>query len=152
MIQYAKRFVTFFVAGLAAVSTVFGTIYVAMKFVDSRISTALNDPSMVRRIALAAHPEMIIDQKGTVLIDRGAMDYIADIRVTQNSSNPVVADTITITPHRYMAHPPLVTSVGAALMHANAQRGQKLDWVIKLEYNSWSEDEPNRLRIEIIDR
>lgn len=152
MIDRAKRFITYFVAAIAAVSTVVGTIYVAMHFVDSRIAAALSDPSMVRRIALAVRPEMIIDHKGTVEIDRGAMDYIADIRVTQDPKSPLVADTIIITPHRYMAHPPLVTSVDAALLHASAARGQKLDWVIKLDYGSWSDPGPNRLRIEIIDR
>lgn len=152
MIDRAKRFITYFVAALAAVSTVVGTIYVAIHFVDSRIAAALSEPSMVRRIALAARPEMIIDEKGTVEIDRGAMDYIADLKVTPDPKSPLVAGTIVITPRRYMAFPPLVTSVDAALVHASVKRGQKLDWVITLEYNSWSDPGPNRLRIEIIDR
>jgi hypothetical protein len=131
---------------------VVGGIYGLNAYIDWRISSALNEPSMVRRIALAARPEMIIDAKGTVEIDRGAMEYISDFKVTQNPKNPLVADTITITPRRYMANPPLVTSFDAALLHASAERGQKLDWVIKLEYNTYSDPGPNRLRIEIIDR
>jgi hypothetical protein len=95
---------------------------------------------------------MIIDQKGTVEIDRGAMDYIADIKVTPNPNIPVLADTVLITPKRYMSHPPLVTAVDPAFMHTDPERGQKLDWIIKLHYGSHNDPGPNRLRIEIIDR
>jgi hypothetical protein len=152
VIDRVRRFIGYFIAALAAVSTVVGTIYIAMHFVDSRITAALNDPATVRRIAFAARPEMIIDQKGTVEIDRGAMDYIADIKVTPDPRSPLIADSIVITPKRYMAHPPLVTSVDASLLHAEAERGQKLDWIIKLQWSSTSDPGPNRLRIEIIDR
>jgi hypothetical protein len=148
VIEKAKQFTGFFLTVAALVGAIYGII----RFIDFRIDAKLNDPSTTRRIALAVRPEMIIDQKGSILIDRGAMDYIADLKVTQNPKNPVVADTVTITPRRYMANPPLVTSVDAAFLHTSAEHGSKLDWIIKLEYNSWSEDGPNRLRIEIIDR
>ena len=140
------------VAGILTLAALVAAIYGVMYYIDSRIAAQLNEPSMVRRIALSARPEMIIDNKGRIEIDRGAMDYIADIKVTQNSKYPILADSIVITPRRYMAYPPLVTSVDAAILHTKAERGQKLDWIIKLEYGSWDTEGPNRLRIEIMDR
>jgi hypothetical protein len=74
---------------IVTVAAVFAAIYAVPRFIDSRIAAALNEPSMVRRIALAARPEMIIDAKGSIEIDRGAMDYIADIKVTQGSKVPL---------------------------------------------------------------
>jgi hypothetical protein len=151
MIDGVKRFFTRSMPLLAALLAVVTAIYGATAFIDWRIASALNEPSIVRRIALAARPEMIIDNNGTVEVDRGAMDYISNIKVTKKSNSPV-ADTIVITPRRYMAHAPLVTSVDGASLNATPERGQKLDWVIKLEWNSFSEPGRNRLRIEIIDR
>jgi hypothetical protein len=57
------------------------------------IATALDDPKMVRKIALAARPEMIIDYKGSVLVDSGAMEYISDFTVITNAKIPDVAQT-----------------------------------------------------------
>ena len=139
------------VSTILTLVTLAGVIYGAVKFIDSRIDAKINDPSTVRRIALVARPEMILDEEGRVLIDRGAMDYIADFKVAKNPKEPII-DTITITPRRYMANPPLVTAVNTAFLQTKEQRGQKLDWIIKLEYNSWSDPGPNRVRIEIIDR
>ncbi len=147
MIGQAKQFIGFFLT----VATLVGAIYGVITFIDFRINSKLNDPDVVRRIALAARPEMIIDYKGSVLIDRGAMDYIADLKVTQDPKYPL-ADTIVITPRRYMANPPLITSIDGAFFDASPERGPKLDWIIKLKYRSFSDEGPNRLRIEVIDR
>jgi hypothetical protein len=81
---------------------------------------------MVRRIALAARPEMIIDNKGRIEIDRGAMDYIADIKVTQNPEFPHIADTIVVPLNatwriRRWSRPLKVAS------EAKTEHGQKLD-------------------------
>jgi hypothetical protein len=128
VIEKAKQFIGFFLSVAALVGAIYGII----RFIDSRIDTKLNDPSTARRIALAARPEMIINQKGSVLIDRGAMEYIADLKVTQNPKNRGLADTIIITPRRYMANPPLVTALDAAFLHTSAEHGPQ----IRLDYQT----------------
>jgi hypothetical protein len=147
-----REFLAFFtriIVIIATIAAVVGAISGAMFYIDRRISVALNDPEMLRKIALATRPQMIIDSRGSVVADFGAMEYLADFRVT---GQPNVADTIVFTPRRYMAQPPLVTSIGDSFFTVTSERGQKLDWVVHLKYSMSNEDAPNRYRVEIIER
>ncbi len=136
--------------GIAAVVTV---IYGAQQYIDSRISRALDDPGTLKRIAAAAKPEMIIDTSGSVLADMGAYQYISDMQVTGltlTKSN--CTSSITITPKHYMASPPLITGIDAPWLGVAAHRGKGLDWVFDLDWGSYRDEGPNRLRMEIIDK
>ena len=129
-----------------------GAFYGVPTFIDKRIDAKLNDPSVTRRIALAARPEMIIDDTGTVLMDHGAMDYLANVEVVKEHKDQFVPDKIIITPRRYMAIAPLVTPVDGSF-RTSVNRGSKLDWVVTFDTISFSEAVGhNRIRIEILDR
>ena len=103
---------------------------------------------------------MIIDAKGAVLVDLGAMDFFADIKVEPNAKDPSVAGKITLTPKAYMAHAPLITGIDATMLEVVAERGAKLDWICTLYYaqllaseSSEAAKRPqNRLGIEVLDR
>lgn len=137
------------VKGVSSIIVAVGVIYGGIEFVDYRIEKVLADPQMIRRIATSTRPEMIVDSKGTVLFDRGAMDQIADIRVTADSKFPEIVRTVTITPKNFMALPPLVTAVDGGEFNATPQRGERLDWVVTLDWSGFTEDGTNRIRIEL---
>lgn len=152
MRRWTRRFGGYFFATVTVVATLVGTIYGVTSFIDGRIASALSDPATLHKIAIMARPEMIIDAKGTVLIDRGAMDYIQDFQVTTHKEVPILVHKVRITPKRYMALPPLITTVDCGFVSVTSERVEKLDWLLTIEYGGWDGDKPNRVRIEIIDR
>lgn len=122
--------------GLVVLVFLAGFIWVVTGFIDSRVRAALEEPQTLERVARMARPEMFIDHKGTVLVDNGAMDYIDDLKVTASDTFPILASKLIITPKKYMANPPLVTAIDSALLRTESERGNKLDWVINLDYGS----------------
>lgn len=142
----------YFAGPTVGIAAVVAVIYGAQQYIDSRITRVLNDTETLRRIAAAAKPEMIIDSRGAVLADMGAWDYIADLQVTPSTQSTFIADSLVITPKKYMATPPLVTPVDGAFLTVTPVRGTKLAWILQLDYGSWDDNGPNRLRIEIIDK
>jgi hypothetical protein len=71
MIDRAKRFWTYFVATLASLSVVVGTIYAAIKFVDSRIANRLQ---LTRLGEFWGHQSKKVSDTSAVLGDCAALE------------------------------------------------------------------------------
>lgn len=132
--------------------SVVAIVYSIQTYVDWRIETQLSDPATLRRIAAAAKPEIILDGKGSIIADMGGMDYLADIKTVPWQQHANMIKTIILTPKKYMAIPPLVSSIDATALRTTSTRGVKLDWRIEIEYDSFEPEGLNRIRVEMLER
>ena len=107
---------------------------------DSRIERVVNDEQFIRRISSQVRPYVIFDVNESILTDGGAMEYLEEIKVEvtgqawENVKPEEVHDDqleITITPKQYLAHAPLIESIGGPrnIDIYDGKRGTKYQWV-----------------------
>jgi hypothetical protein len=111
----------FYVIGLAAM------VYAFNAFLDAKIEKRLNDPLVTRRIAKLIRPFAIFSGTGTILVDNGAMEYVADLRIQSNGTSRI-PEKVILVPKRYMAHAPLITAIDQVGAVARPTRGSGLTW------------------------
>lgn len=141
-----------FIASLLACLA--GGIIGVFAWVDSRVEKMLSDSAFLAKIGNRLRPDLLIDSAGTILADRGAMDYLDDLQAVPDSEFPTVVGQLTITPKKFMALPPLITSVDGAYLEVISTRGKGLRWTFSIRYLSGVIDTPTpkALRVEIMDR
>lgn len=111
----------FYVMGLAAM------VYAFNAFLDAKIEKRLNDPMITRRIAKQVRPFAIFSGTGTILVDNGAMEYVANLRIQTNGTSRI-PEKVIVVPKRYMAHAPLITAIDQVGAVARPKRGSGLTW------------------------
>lgn len=128
----------------------FSSIYAFMKFIDFRVERRLKDESFLRKLASFLRPTAIFDQSGAILVDQGAMDFLQEISVDLTSGSPLPT-AITLYPKKYLAHPPLITTLENEFLTAIPSRGPKFQFNYKLHYDDWAGGiEKRRFRVEIL--
>ncbi|TRZ74239.1 MAG: hypothetical protein D4R93_06885 [Deltaproteobacteria bacterium] len=134
----------------AACITLITALYGVVLFIDKRIDRKLRDDAYLRKIASVLHPIVIFDHKGSILIDQGAMRFIASIKVEPSKILPY-PEHIIVSPNKHLAQAPLLTLLDADMANVKASRGTKYDWVFALDYfMTNSEREILKYRLEII--
>lgn len=131
------------------------TVYGLSKYIDSRIkSLFLQDRELLRKIAQAARPIAIFDQKGTVLYDGGASEFIESLSVKLNEEPGSFAEgfpkEIVIKSKRFLHSAPLIVSIDPDDVEITSRRSAMSDWIYRLEYSGYSTREVTRFRIEIL--
>ena len=140
---------------VALVAGVIG-LFAIPAWISSIVESKLSNPETVSDFAAKIRPELFIDAKGAVTLDRGALQYIEKIEVIdeQDLDNGLNNfERIEITPIDFMQNAPLVTSVTGADIRVSAARGDFKNWVITFDYPSAEESlTPDIVRVEILDR
>lgn len=129
----AKKFLGRAVSAFLGVAALIAAIYGFGVYVDSRVERLVHDEAFLKRLSVSVRPSCIFDQKGSIVVEMGAMDYIDSIDVTADP-NGDFPSTITVHPKHYMAHAPLLSTVDPFVMTVSAERGAKFDWVYTVSY------------------
>ena len=145
-----------------ALSCIVGLVvmfYALNAILDDKIDKRLNDPTVTKRIAEQVRPFAIFSGTGTVLVDNGAMEYVADLTLKTDGTSRIPAKVIVV-PKHYMAHAPLITAIDQIGAVARPKRGKGVTWeytfavAFVLEPGIGPEDrttaEDDRYRLEII--
>ena len=120
---------------IKAFSVLFGlflAIYSLGFYMDQKIEKKISNPEFIREIASKIRPSVIFDSKETILVDMGGMQYIETISVETDNS-PRNPKKIIVTPKAYMAHAPIITSIGIYKYIFRAERGKNLNWEYTLD-------------------
>ena len=140
-VYYILKFV---IAGISII----GSIYGFAKFIDSRISKKLGDAEFVKGIARLLRPYAIFNDKGEVIVDRGAMSFIEDIEITMD--NELLPKEITLKLKEHKATAPILLSLDNSLCDIKERRGKKFDWKYSIKYDAYSDKDERRFNVEIV--
>ncbi len=120
--------------------------------IDKKIIEKLKDPAFIQLVAKEVKlPFVIFDNKGSVLVDQGAMRFIENIDVEIDKKEHPYPSQITIHPKQHLSYAPLLMPLDSDLANISTSRGKKYDWVYKLDYFMTNNERKTlRYRLELI--
>lgn len=121
-----------FWSGAGIVVTVFaviGGLLLLTKYIDYEIDIKVNDSAYIKKVSSTIRPSVIFDQKGSILADMGAMDYIDDIKI--NKRGELLLE-IKVSPRKFLAMPPVLECLDGSYA-VDTKRGNKFDWIYELK-------------------
>jgi hypothetical protein len=141
------------VAVIAGILAIIGAFYGVLSFIDKRIENRIRDDGFIHKLASALRPTVIFNQKGSILVDQGAMQFIKSIDIKlDDDKNNIYPKQIIIHATKHLSYAPLLSPLdGNGLSNISISRGKKYDWIYILDYfmtnDEWDE---LRYRLEII--
>ena len=127
---FIERVVTVFLSFCAVVATIYGLL----AFIDWRVSETVNTDDFLQRLSASVRPSCIFDEKGSIIYDQGAMEFIDDIKIIERYN--AIPTKILIRPKRLLSVAPLITPLEEYVAVSTAERGEKYDWIITLDLTS----------------
>jgi hypothetical protein len=115
------------VKAIGVIIAIVATFYSIDTYITIKIEKRLNDPMVTRRIAKQVRPFAIFSGTGTILVDNGAMEYLADLTI-QNDAARRIPEKVIVVPKRYMAHAPLITAIDQPGTVVRPKRRTGLTW------------------------
>jgi len=85
-------------------ATIIGIIYGFGAYVDYRVDKKVQSEDFLRRLSDSVRPSCIFDEKGSVLVDMGAMNFIDSIELSSTNGLP---EKIIVHPKHYLANAPI---------------------------------------------
>jgi hypothetical protein len=134
---------------ILAVIALIGSIYGFVKFIDSRIKKKLKDSEFVKHVIQLLRPYAIFNEKGEIIVDRGALSFIEDIEILL-SEKEKLPQKITIKLKEHNATAPILLSLDNDMCTIKESRGKKFEWLYNIEYHGWNEKDERRFNIEIV--
>jgi hypothetical protein len=133
---------------------VLGTYLSLESFVDKRIQAVVTSDTFVRKVATEIRPAVIFDNKGSILNDQGAMQYINFPEVVQQTEKDPrwknFPAKIIIHPKQYLAYAPLLTCLDPVPISVTSTRGVGFDWVYTFEVSLYGEAPVYVFRLEVL--
>ena len=127
---------------------IIGGIYGFTKYIDSRITKKLGDSEFVRGIAQLLRPYAIFNEKNAIIVDRGAMSFIENIKISKNKNN--LPDKIILKLKSHQATAPILISLDNDMCTIKEERGEKFEWVYNIQYEGWNPKDERRFNVEIV--
>lgn len=138
------------VKAIVAILLMLGSLYAVYSYIDWRIDQKINSPEFIQKIASNVRPSVVFDSQESIEIDLGAMQLIENIKVTPSDDSRFPKE-ITISPKKYLAHAPFLSSLDKVEFHMQVERGKKYDWVYHLVLSSHPDYiKKTRFRLEIL--
>jgi hypothetical protein len=144
------------VSGSAIVLAIGMAFLKARKYIEDRIKESLSSEEIIGKISLLVKPDMIFDEKGSIVADRGATSFIQDrgihFTMEDDTFGPIPSE-IRISFSRHLKLPPLLTPLNPDSTFVWPERGESHDWIYKLSYSATSHSEKEfvrRYRLEIL--
>lgn len=129
--------------------SIIGSIYGFTKFIDDRISKKLGNAEFVKGIAQLLRPYAIFNEKGEIIVDRGAMAFIEDIKITMDSKDKLPQE-ISLKLKEHQATAPILLSLDNDMCTIKEKRGKKFDWIYSIKYHGWNNKDERRFNVEIV--
>ncbi len=137
---------------LALLFAIAGGIWVALKAVDARVKSEIDKEETINRLSLLVRPDMIFDEHGAVLSDRGASALMKakGIHFTLNAQG--VPSIIRIEFIKHLSCAPLLTPLAEELVSFFPTAGEGFDWIYTAKYTMLRTDPEfhRRYRLEIL--
>lgn len=146
------------VAGVANVLAIGAGALRARKYIEDRIQESLSKEEIIGKISLLVKPDMIFDEKGSIITDRGASAFIQDrgIHFTmEDDMSESIPSEIRISFSKHLKVAPLLTPLNPDITHIRTERGESHDWIYKLSYTATVQPDDDkeflrRYRLEIL--
>ena len=136
---------------IAYIGGLVGAIYGFKRYVESLVTKKLESHETIDKVSRLIRPSVIFDNKGIILADLGAMEYVKSIDLSYDDKEPELPVTVEIKCKQFLALPPLLTSLDNYSYQEKATRDKELSWVFELEPMSYVSDAANfRFRLEIL--
>lgn len=135
---------------LAGMVLTFTALYGVYSYIDWRIEKKINNPEFIRKISSNIRPSVVFDSRQSIEIDLGAMQFIEKIEVVP-SDDPRFPKKIVVSPKKYLAHAPFLTTLDETEFAIMVERGEKFDWVYHLDIITYLGNiKKTRFRLEIV--
>lgn len=145
------------IANITAIVAIGMMAFKIRKYIEDRVQEALCKDEVIQKISLLVKPDMIFDDKGSIIIDRGASAFIKDRGIffsVEDSECAPAPSEIRISFSKHMKTAPLITPLNFDAVYLQSKRGEAHDWIYKLTYSSiFDPDDPEfarRYRLEIL--
>lgn len=139
-----------FTVGLT-VAAIVGVIFGVKAYVERLVDKRLDSPETIDRLSKLIRPTVIFDNKGTILADLGAMEYIESIGVSGNEEQPLLPIRIELKCNKFLDLPPMLTSMDNYSYGEKVSRKDKFGWIFELEPMSYdTQDATFRFRLEVL--
>lgn len=106
-----------------------GGYHAVINYVDKRIEDKINDQRFINKMAQNIRPSAVFDENDSILADMGAMTFINDIKVNKRGNNQL---EIIISPKEFLGIAPILSSIDSNYEIGAPKRGNKYDWVYRL--------------------
>ena len=145
------------IAGSATVLAIGMGFLKARRYIENRIQEALSKDEIIEKMSLLVKPDMIFDEKGSIVTDRGASAFIQDRGIyftfEDDTFGPIPSE-IRISFSKHLKVAPLLTPLNPDNTFVWPQRGDSHDWIYKLTYSATSQSKDKefirRYRFEIL--
>lgn len=107
------------------------------KYIEDRVYEALSKDEVIQKISLLVKPDMIFDEDGSFLSDRGASSLIKDRGLSISFGSVMshrVPTEIRISFKKHLKTSPLMTSLSTDDIIIRSQRGTEHTWIFSLHY------------------
>lgn len=132
------------VAGIS----ILGSVYGFAKFIDSRINKKLKDAEFIKGIAQHLRPYVIFNERGEIIVNRGAMNFIEDIEVTLDDEK--LPNKIVLKLKNHNATAPILFTLDNDGCVIEESRGKKFEWIYDIGYASYIDRDERRFNVEIV--
>lgn len=129
-IFYLKTGIGLVFGAIAVLAMVFGAYHGLNWYIDYRIDNKISHPEFRSSVARSIRPSVIFNENNSILADMGAMAFIDNINVDKHDRGLI---TITVTPKKFIAVPPVLECLDALVEIAEIKRGTKYDLVYELK-------------------
>ncbi len=145
-----KKWLSTVIGGLVLIITVIVSIYGFLALVDNRIKDIINDEDFIRKVASNVRPYVIFDEKGSVLVDGGGMQYLQ--KTPEITSINDKGFRILVTPKKHLPTAPIVESLTLTQYLTSYNRGNGYEWICDLKYLGGiiEDDVVKKFRLEIV--
>ena len=118
---------------VVGIGVLIGLFYTIDSFIEKRISDKLKDHEVIRQIASLVRPSCVFDDKGTIIHDSGAEQFIKNIDVRMGKNAP---EQILVSPTEHLNVQPFLECINYNYT-ISAERINKSDWQFKLSSPSY---------------
>jgi len=141
------------IVGFTSIVTI-GTVFLkSRKYIEDRVQEALSKDEVIQKISLLVKPDMIFDETGAIIVDRGASAFVQDKGISFLYENPLfdgAPSEMRILFSKHIKTAPLLTPLNPDAVHIRAIRGEAHSWIYKLNYSMTAKpSEPRQYRLEI---
>ncbi|MCF7817572.1 MAG: hypothetical protein K9M54_06800 [Kiritimatiellales bacterium] len=141
--------------GILSLGAVIGTIIGVQTYIDHRINEVISSSEFIQNVARAANPSLILDERGSVIVDDGGLAHVRKIDFEYDKTKwegrlPV---RIIVTPVNYMRVAPLLSNLGGIAFSEKHHRGSMTKWIYEISYGSvWDDALDCHFRVEVLDK
>jgi hypothetical protein len=149
MITFELSAIWVIVSAIVVILAIGGAFLKARKYIEDCVKGKLSSNEIIGKISLLVKPDMIFDEKGSIVADRGAASLIQDrgihITMEKNTFDSIPTE-IRISFSRHLKLPPLLTPLNPDMTFVWPERGESHDWIYKLSYSGTSHSEKEFVR------